>query len=200
MLDAHPTQDPLALLAEALERAKQDEPFDATAMSLATVDHRTRKPSVRVVLLKSVDPRGLTFFTNYESRKGLELDGHPHAAICLHWPKAEQQIRVEGSITHTTDEESDAYFATRPRGSQLGAWASTQSRPAKDREELEARVRDFEQRFEGKPVPRPPHWGGYLLTPMAVEFWYGRQSRLHDRFRYERSSVETQWSSARLFP
>lgn len=200
MLEAHPSEDPIALLAEALERAKQYEPFDATAMSLATVDHDSGKPSVRMLLLKGVDQRGLIFFTNYQSRKALELDSHLHAAICLHWPKAEQQVRVEGAIARTSAEESDAYFATRPRGSQIGAWASTQSRPATDREELEARVREFEQRFEGKSVPRPPHWGGYLLTPVAVEFWYGRQSRLHDRFRYERSSVETPWSCARLFP
>lgn len=199
MYEAHPSQDPLTLLHDALEHAKQHEPFDATAMSLATVDTQG-KPSVRMVLLKSVDAQGLTFFTNYESRKGQELEHHRHAAICLFWPKAEQQVRVEGIIGKVSAEDSDAYFATRPRGSQVGAWASIQSRPAKDREELEARVREYEQRFDGQPVPRPPHWGGYLLTPEAIEFWYGRQSRLHDRFRYERSSVATAWSCARLFP
>jgi pyridoxamine 5'-phosphate oxidase len=188
--------DPIVLFEAAFESAKKREPFEANAMSLATVDEKGR-PSVRVVLLKGVDAAGFVFFTNYQSRKGLELDGQREAALAFHWPKGEEQVRVEGAITRVSAEESDAYYATRPRLSQLGAWGSDQSRPGTTAE-LGARIAELEARYPGE-VPRPPHWGGYRLTPRAIEFWYGRPNRLHERHRYEREANEP-WSHASLFP
>ncbi|NUP09396.1 MAG: pyridoxamine 5'-phosphate oxidase [Polyangiaceae bacterium] len=189
--------DPIHLFNEAFARARTTEPFDATAMTLATVDERGM-PSARVVLLKGVDEGGFVFFTNYDSRKARELDGQRVAALCVHWPTAEEQVRIEGTVTRVSAEESDAYFATRPRRSQLGAWASDQSRPVESREVLEARLRELEIRFEGNTIPRPPHWGGYRVTPSVIEFWYGRPNRLHDRIRYERAGGS--WTHTRLYP
>jgi pyridoxamine 5'-phosphate oxidase len=170
-------------------------PYDATAVALATASADGR-PSVRFVLLKGVD-RGFVFFTNYDSRKGDELAANPQAALCFGWLEVQRQVRVVGAVERVDPSESDAYFATRPVGSRLGAWASEQSRPIEDRDALEARWADAGARY-GDDVPRPPHWGGYRLVPDEVEFWQGRPSRLHDRFRYTRAADG--WDITRLQP
>jgi pyridoxamine 5'-phosphate oxidase len=189
--------DPVARFLEALARAAAAAPFDATAAALATADAAGR-PSVRVVLVKRVDARGFVFHTNRESRKGRELAENPRAALCFHWPAIEEQVRVEGAVALLPDEESDAYFATRPRASQLGAWASRQSAELPDRAALERAVREVERRFDGRAVPRPPFWGGYLLRPDRIEFWRSRESRLHDRILYEREGEG--WRARNLAP
>jgi pyridoxamine 5'-phosphate oxidase len=153
---------------------------------------------VRVVLLKGVDPDGLTFFTNYDSRKAAELDANPSCALCFHWPTLGVQVRVEGRAARTDAAESAKYFATRPRESQLGAWASRQSAPLDSREELIARFRDFEARFADRSVPCPENWGGYRVAPDRIEFWRSREFRLHDRLLYVRSGPD--WTSRRLYP
>ena len=167
-------------------------------MTLAT-SHGERL-SARIVLLKGVDARGFRFFTNYESAKGTQLLAHPQAALCFHWKTLRDgvQVRVEGGVERLSAEESDAYFATRPRGSRIGAWASTQSRPLANREEFEARIEQIEQRFAGVDVPRPPYWGGYLVVPDRIEFWYGANFRLHERVCYEREGAA--WSTRMLYP
>lgn len=180
------SDDPLELVHDLLERAKVAEPADATRFVLATVG-ADGHPSARFLLLKGVDARGFAFVTNRESRKGRELSKDARAAIALHWSSLDVQVRAEGSVRFASETESDAYFATRPRGSQIGAWASPQSQPIGSREELERRVAEAQARFEGREVPRPPHWGLHYLVPDAVELWYGRPSRLHDRFRFERT-------------
>ena len=193
-----PEDDPIARFLEALERAKAAEPSDATAMTLATADARGR-PSARMVLLKGADAEGFTFFTNHGSRKANELDQNPFAALCFHWPTLVQQVRVEGSVERVSDDESDAYFATRPRGSQIGAWASRQSSPIGERDELVAQVRAIEERFPSpSAVPRPPFWGGYRVRPTRIEFWFGQPSRLHDRFAFARDGAG--WQMTRLSP
>jgi pyridoxamine 5'-phosphate oxidase len=174
--------DPISRFLDALAQARAVEPHDPTAMTLATADARGR-PSARMVLLKDADARGFTFFTNRESRKGRELDENPFAALCVHWPASGRQVRVEGRVERIDDDESDAYFATRPRESQVGAWASAQSAPLASREALEARCREIEARYPGV-VPRPPFWGGYRVVPSQIEFWISREGRLHDRFLY----------------
>jgi pyridoxamine 5'-phosphate oxidase len=173
-------------------------PFDPTAMSLATVGPDGR-PSARMVLLKGFDEQGFVFFTNYESRKGRELAQAPYAALVLHWPHMERQVRIEGSVTPTPAEESDAYFATRPRKSQLGAWASAQSRVIAGREVLEQRFAELTAQHEGRDVPRPPHWGGFRLAPTSIELWQGRRDRLHDRLLY-RLEGDGRWVKERLSP
>lgn len=165
-------------------------------MALATADARGR-PSLRFVLLKDADETGFTFFTNYESRKAGELDANRRAALAFYWHAQERQIRIEGPVERASPEASDAYFATRPRGSQLGAWASAQSR-VRPRGELEARLRRVEEEFDGRTVPRPGHWGGYVLRPDRVEFWQGQQSRLHDRLEYTR--IDGAWQRTSLYP
>ncbi len=151
-----------------------------------------------MVLLRGADQRGFTFFTNYNSRKGHELGDNPHAALCFHWVSLDEQIRIEGRVERVAEDESDAYFATRPRGSQLGAWASDQSQTLSSREALEESYRAIERRFEGQAVQRPPFWGGFRLVPSRIEFWYGRPDRLHDRVLYTRDG--TQWRIERLYP
>ncbi|APR83129.1 Pyridoxamine 5'-phosphate oxidase [Minicystis rosea] len=190
------TADPIALFLEAFAKAKATEPHDATAMTLATADARGR-PSARMVLLKSADARGFTFFTNFGSRKAQELAENPYAALCIHWPASQQQVRVEGRVERATDAEADAYFATRPRESQIGAWASKQSAPLASREALEAEARAVNDRFPG-PVPRPPFWGGYRLVPDRIELWHAGPGRLHDRFVYTRAGDG--WTMERLNP
>jgi pyridoxamine 5'-phosphate oxidase len=170
---------------------------DTAPVALATVDARGR-PSVRMVLLRGADERGFVFHTNYTSRKARELADNPYAAICVHWHAIEEQIRIEGPVARLDDRESDEYFATRPRGSQIGAWASRQSETLASREQLEEEYRASEQRFEGRPVPRPAFWGGYRLIPERIEFWFGRADRLHDRLLYVREGDG--WRIERLYP
>lgn len=172
--------DPIALFGELFHAAEKREPFEANAMTLATVDDEGN-PSARVVLLKSFDERGFVFHTNRTSRKGRELVGRHVAALCFHWPKGEQQVRVEGPVELLSDDESDEYFASRPRGSQIGAWASLQSQELPSREHLVARIAEIEARYRDVPVPRPPHWGGFRLVPRVIELWQGQPSRLHER-------------------
>jgi len=188
--------NPITEFLNAIERAKAHQ-VDTAPAALATADAEGR-PSVRMVLLRGVDERGFVFHTNYTSRKGRELDINPHAALCFYWPTLDEQIRVEGRVTRLSAEESDAYFATRPRGSQLGAWASPQSHALPSCEQLEEEYRATESRFAGQPVPRPPFWGGFRLEPSRIEFWYGRPDRLHDRLLYSRDGGD--WKIERLYP
>jgi len=180
--------------AEA-EAAKVPEP---NAMTLATTS-RDGKPSARVVLLKAVDGRGFVFYTNYESRKGRELADNPQAALVFPWITMERQVIVEGAVSRVSREEADAYFHSRPRASQLGAWASPQSTVVAGRPVLEESYRVVEQKYEGREVPLPPQWGGFRLSPVAIEFWQGRRSRLHDRLRYRREAGGD-WIIERLSP
>lgn len=193
----HPVQDPIAAFKEDFAHALTNETSDATAMTLATVSADGR-PSARVVLLKGVDERGFVFYTNFTSRKGREIKKNPYVALCIHWPRAVQQVRIEGRVERVSDAEADVYFASRPRGSQLGAWASTQSEVVSSREELDRRYAEISSRFEGREVPRPPHWSGYRVLPERIEFWFGRSDRLHDRFLYVRT--DTGYSVSRLYP
>lgn len=190
---------PIERFREAIERAKQAEPEYPDAAVLATVD-ATGRPSARVVLVRGYDERGFTFYTNHRSRKGQELDGQKVAALCIHWKTLREQIRIEGSVARVSEAESDAYFAGRPRESQLGAHASLQSELLSGREELERRLEQARADFDGAPVPRPTHWGGYRLTPDRVEFWNEGAFRLHDRSRYELQPESGTWLEQRLFP
>ncbi len=171
--------------------------IDTTPAALATADGNAA-PSVRIVLLRGVDQRGFVFYTNYESRKARELAMNPQASLCFYWPSLDEQIRIEGRVERVPGDESDAYFAGRPRGSQLGAWASSQSEVLDSRETFERRFTEVEERFTGQAVPRPPFWGGYRIVPSRVEFWYGRESRLHDRTLYTR--VGNDWKIEKLYP
>lgn len=171
--------------------------YEPNAMVLATATPDGR-PSARVVLLKGFDARGFIFYTSYEGRKARELEANPRAALLFYWPELERQVRIEGAVSRLPETESDAYFAGRPRGSQIGAWASEQSRPVEARETLEERVRELEARYQGRDVPRPPFWGGYRVEHEAVEFWQGRENRLHDRLVYRKS--EGGWRIERLQP
>lgn len=194
------TADPLARFVELLARARATPGHaDPTAMTLSTVGSDGR-PSARIVLLKGADERGPVFYTNTRSRKGRELAANPHAALTLWWPHIELQVRIEGACALVDDAEADAYFATRPRGSQLGAWASAQSEPLAARAELEARVAELDRRWAGQPVPRPPHWSGYRLTPTAIELWHNREDRLHDRELYTRAAPDAPWTRRWLNP
>lgn len=168
------------------------------AVSLATVDERGH-PRSRIVLLKGVDSRGFIFYTNYQSAKGRELERTPRAALTFYWGDLARQVRATGSVERVPAGESDAYFRTRPRGSQIGAWASPQSEPVESREVLEARAREIEAEYEGREVPRPPHWGGLVLHPDEIEFWQEARNRLHDRILYERDE-EGGWRISRLGP
>jgi pyridoxamine 5'-phosphate oxidase len=191
-----PTADPIDAFLEAISRAQAHQVDTAPAV-LATASAQGR-PSARMVLLRGADSRGFAFFTNYTSRKARELADNPHAALCIHWPTLEEQIRIEGSVERLPDAESDGYFSSRPRGSQLGAWASDQSQVLPSRGTLEARYEELERRFAGIPVTRPPFWGGFRLVPDRVEFWRGRLDRLHDRLLYRREG--TVWHTEHLYP
>jgi pyridoxamine 5'-phosphate oxidase len=188
--------NPITEFLSAVERAAA-RGVDTAPVALATADAQGR-PSVRTVLLRGANERGFVFHTNYDSRKARELTENPHAALCVHWHSLEEQIRIEGPVRQLDDAESDAYFASRPRGSQLGAWASKQSMPLASRETLEEEYRAVERRYEGETVPRPPYWGGFRLTPVRIEFWFGRPDRLHDRLLYQRSG--DRWTIERLYP
>lgn len=200
MADLRDADDPIALFQRLLADA-QSQPVERlpepTAFALATVSADGR-PSIRMLLLKQADRDGFVFYTNLESRKALELSGNRHAAMNFHWAPLERQVRVEGAVTPVTGAEADAYFASRPRGSQIGAWASQQSRPIDREGDLEARVAEFERTFEGREVPRPPHWSGFRLVPDRIEFWYGKPSRLHVRHLYTRQ--ESSWRVETLYP
>ncbi len=197
--DFTPPADPYALFTAWFQLAERHEPDNHNAMTVATLDE-DGYPAARVLLLKDYDPNGFTFYTNRHSAKGRELQQHPKASLCFHWKSLRRQVRIDGAVEPVSDAESDAYFATRPRGSQIGAWASLQSEPLASREALEARVREVEQRYEGKDVPRPAHWGGYHLTPHRIEFWQERPFRLHDRIVYRRDKAAGAWSIGRLYP
>lgn len=189
--------DPFALFDTWFTEARASEPNDANAMALATVD-AAGQPSVRMVLLKGHGPDGFVFYTNREGRKASELAAVPKAALLFHWKSLRRQVRIEGAVTLASDAESDAYFASRSRDSQLGAWASDQSRPLADRETFEARYEAARARFEGGEVPRPPHWGGYRVTPDRLEFWQDREHRLHERRVFTRAGEG--WSEGLLYP
>ena len=188
--------DPITEFLNAVERAQAHQ-VDTTPVVLATADS-SGCPSARLVLLRGADARGFVFYTNYGSRKGRELTENPQAALCFYWSSLDEQIRIEGRVARVSDEESDAYFAGRPRGSQLGAWASDQSQVLTSRETLEEKYREIERRFDGQTVRRPTFWGGFRLVPSRIEFWYGRPDRLHDRVVYVRES--TAWRIERLYP
>lgn len=192
-----PAPDPIAAFREAFERAKSREPVEATAVVLATADGEGR-PSARVVLLKQVDERGFVVFTNFASRKARQLEANPWAALCVYWESIEQQVRVEGRVERVSDGEADAYFARRPRMSQIGAWASRQSQPMESRARLLGRVAEYEAKFLDRSVPRPPFWGGYRIVPERMEFWWNQPHRLHDRVVYTREGEA--WNTERLYP
>jgi pyridoxamine 5'-phosphate oxidase len=193
------TADPLELFAGWYAEAEKSEPNDPTAMTLATVGP-DGTPSVRMVLLKGFDASGFVFYTNYESRKGLHLVAHPKAAMLFHWKSLRRQVRLEGPVERTTAKEADDYFSTRQRGSQIGAWASDQSRPLESRFALEKRVAEYAAKHVIGTVPRPPHWSGFRLQPLLIEFWQDAPFRLHDRLEYRRPSVGAPWSTRTLYP
>ncbi len=197
--ESNAPDEPFALFRRWFDDAVRTEqpPVEPNAMTLATVDAEGR-PHCRVLLLKGLDERGFTFFSNYESDKGRQLQARPHAAMTFFWPSLERQVRIEGPVERVGEAESNAYFQIRPLGSRIGAWASPQSRPIRDRAELEALLRETESRFLNQAPTCPPHWGGYRLLPERVEFWQGRPSRLHDRLDYR--LADGQWRRQRLAP
>ena len=195
--DAEAGRDPIALFHEWMDAAKASGIVEPTAMTLATASPDGH-PTARTVLLKGVDDRGFVFFTNYDSRKGIDLDANPRAALVFHWSTLVRQVLVEGTVERISREESEVYFVTRPRGSQIGAWASDQSRPLASREDLQQRFKDIEKKYAGRDVDLPPFWGGYVLRPVRIEFWQGRANRLHDRMAFHRA--DGGWTATRLNP
>ncbi|PTQ12774.1 pyridoxamine 5'-phosphate oxidase [Sphingomonas oleivorans] len=191
------TDDPFALFERWLADAKAMEPNDPNAMAVATVG-ADGQPAVRMVLLKGHDQRGFVFYTNLESRKAGELMANPRAALLFHWKSLRRQVRIEGPVSGVTDAEADAYFATRARDSQLGAWASDQSRPLDARATFEARFAEVAERYRGGPVPRPPHWSGFRVVPERIEFWQDRPHRLHERRLFTRNGGN--WHEGYLYP
>jgi pyridoxamine 5'-phosphate oxidase len=196
--------EPFELFEAWFAEAAKKEPIDANAMALATVD-ATGLPNVRMVLLKGVDgperpDRGFVFYTNLESTKALELLASRKAALCFHWKSLRRQVRLRGSTTQVSDEEADAYYASRPRASRIGAWASHQSRPLESRFALEKAVAKYTAKFGLGEIPRPPHWSGFRLVPAEIEFWHDRPFRLHDRVSFRRNSTTEPWSKTRLYP
>ena len=189
----------LSTFADLLAQAKQSIDPEPTAMTVATVG-RDGRPAARTVLLKGFDHRGFVFYTNFSSRKGRQLAANPQAALLFHWRHLREgvQVKIEGTVEPVSAEEADVYFASRPRGSQIGAWASLQSQPLASREEFNQRYADVEKQYEGAPVPRPSHWSGFRVVPERIEFWYGAQFRLHERQCYERSNGV--WSQVMLYP
>jgi pyridoxamine 5'-phosphate oxidase len=196
--DLPETDDPFAFFALWMKEAAAKEPRDPDACALATVD-ADGLPDVRMVLLKRFDERGFVFFTNADSAKGQELEGNLMAAIVFHWKSLNRQIRVRGRVERVSDRESDDYFASRPRGAQIGAWASKQSRPLDSRATLQAEVARCEKQYPGT-VPRPPYWRGYRIAPVAIEFWMDQPFRLHDRLVYSRAKPGEPWTRQRLYP
>ncbi|HEY1124245.1 MAG TPA: pyridoxamine 5'-phosphate oxidase [Sphingobium sp.] len=192
------SSDPFALFETWYGEARASEPNDSNAMALATADAQGR-PSVRMVLLKGHGPNGFIFYTNFEGRKARDILANPQVALLFHWKSLRRQVRIEGTATRVDDAAADAYFASRSRDSQLGAWASDQSRPLPDRATFEARFEDIAARYEGQAVPRPPHWSGFRVVPHAIEFWLDRPHRLHERTRYE-ADGKGAWQSGMLYP
>jgi pyridoxamine 5'-phosphate oxidase len=197
LLEKDMDADPIRQFARWLDEAGKVGLKEPLAMTLATADAEGR-PAARVVLLRGVDARGFAFYTNYESRKGQDLLVNPRAALAFYWDALDRQVRITGPVERVSAEESDAYFATRHRGSQLAAWASPQSAVVADRAALDARYREMEERFAGREIPRPPHWGGYRVVPEVIEFWQARPNRFHDRLRYRREG--DRWILERLAP
>jgi pyridoxamine 5'-phosphate oxidase len=189
--------DPYDLFDTWYAEAKASEPADPNAMALATTTP-DGYPSVRIVLLKGLDRQGFVFYTNVESRKGEELRANPRAALCFHWKSLKRQVRIEGPVTPATEAEADAYFASRHRDSRIGAWASMQSRPLDARATFEARIRDYDAKYPGEAVPRPPFWSGFRVTPARIEFWQDREFRLHDRLVF--TTTGSGWTTERLYP
>jgi pyridoxamine 5'-phosphate oxidase len=191
--------EPLGLFAAWLKDATTSEPRDPTAMTLATVD-ADGLPNARMVLLKGTDERGFVFYTNMDSQKGRELDAHPKAALVFHWKSLNRQVRVRGAVERVSDAEADAYFATRPKQAQIGAWASKQSAPLERRLAFEKAVARYAVKYAISEVPRPPYWSGYRIVPLRIEFWHDRPFRLHDRIEFQRESLSAPWSKTRLYP
>lgn len=192
-------ENPTVLFGEWLREARASEPEEAEAACLATANG-SGAPSARIVLLKEVDARGFLFFTNLDSRKGVELLANPRAALCFHWKSLRRQVRVEGQVSTVDDGEADAYFRTRSRQSRIGAWASPQSQPLESRFELERRVAFYAAKYVVGEVPRPPNWSGFRIVALRIEFWRSRPFRLHDRLVYERETADAAWRTHRLFP
>jgi pyridoxamine 5'-phosphate oxidase len=191
--------DPFALFQEWLKEAEKTEPNDPNAMALATVDEEGL-PNVRMVLLKAADERGFVFYTNLESQKGHELLSAGKAALCFHWKSLRRQVRVRGLVETVSEAEADAYFASRPRDSRIGAWASQQSRPLESRFALETSVALYAAKYAIGSVPRPPYWSGFRVRPVAIEFWHERPFRLHERVAFRRQTPDGSWSKTRLYP
>jgi pyridoxamine 5'-phosphate oxidase len=191
--------DPFALFAEWMKDAEKSEPNDPNAMALATVDEEGL-PNVRMVLLKDFDGRGFVFYTNYESQKGQEIQATMKAALMWHWKSLRRQVRVRGLVEKVTDAEADAYFNSRPRDSRIGAWASAQSRELEGRFALESAVAMYTAKYAIGTVPRPPHWSGFRILPLSIEFWHDRPFRLHDRVVFRRENQTAAWTKAKLYP
>lgn len=193
------TSEPFRLFSEWLADATKAEPNDPNALALATVDE-TGMPNVRMVLLKDFDEHGFVFYTNYESQKGQELLSAEKAAMCFHWKSLRRQVRIRGPIEKVSDLEADSYYASRPRGSRIGAWASKQSRPLESRFALEKAVAEYTARYAIGEIPRPENWSGFRLNPVSIEFWHDRPFRLHDRVLFTRDTPDSDWHKDRLYP
>ena len=191
--------EPYALFGTWLEEAGKTEPNDPNAVALATVDE-AGLPNVRMVLLKGFDARGFVFYTNFESQKGVEILGALKAAMCFHWKSLRRQVRIRGEVEVVTDAEADEYYASRPRGSRIGAWASKQSRPLEGRFALEKSVAEYTARYAIGEIPRPPHWSGFRIKPVSIEFWHDRPFRLHDRMEFRRTADGAGWTKVRMYP